>query len=80
MQEVTGDIAGAANLRLAQPIGSLMLAIRDSEELCDDIYESWVHDSQVLLWAQHSARPCTSQSHGHTTDVTVLPHKCPEPV
>ena len=45
MQEVTGDIAG--NLRLTQPIGTLMLAIRDCDEVYDDIYETWVHESQV---------------------------------
>ena len=32
---------------MTQPIGALMLAVRESEELCDDIYETWVHDSQV---------------------------------
>jgi len=50
-QEVTGDIAG--NLRLTQPIGTLMLAIRDSEEVYDDIYETWVHDSQVAVLSKH---------------------------
>ncbi len=46
MQEVTGDIAG--NLRLTQPIGTLMLALRDCDEVYDEIYETWVHDSQVF--------------------------------
>ena len=79
MQEVTGDIAGAASLRMGQPIGSLMLAIRDSEELCDDIYETWVHDSQVVPSAWHAAPPCTPQSHSHTTGVAVPPHRGPWP-
>lgn len=48
-QEVTGDVAG--NLRLTQPIGTLLLAVRDAEDLSDDIYETWVHDSQVSLKA-----------------------------
>ena len=68
LQDVTGDIAGAASLRMAQPIGLLMLAIRESEELCDDIYESWVHDSQVDLEAQQTDPHCTSQSDDRPTD------------
>ena len=44
-QEVTGDIAN--NLRLSQPVGALWLAVRDADDVFDDIYETWVHDSQV---------------------------------
>ena len=45
VQEVTGDIA--SNLRLTHPIGALWLAVRDADDVFDDIYETWVHDSQV---------------------------------
>ena len=45
VQEVTGDIAN--NLRLTHPIGALWLAVRDADDVFDDIYETWVHDSQV---------------------------------
>ena len=33
---------------MAQPIGALMAQVRTSDEMCDDIYENWVHDSQVV--------------------------------
>ncbi len=85
-QEVTGDIAGAASLRMTQPIGALMLAVRESEELCDDIYEIWVHDSQVVHWALHTASPVL-RPHGRHSAVCVSPQpaddvlrKCPVPV
>lgn len=89
MQEVTGDIAGAAGLRMTQPIGALMLAVRESEELCDDIYETWVHDSQVSL-CPLSPVHCTSQSNHRPIDITMppvsacsqfkhIPHACCNP-
>lgn len=71
LQEVTGDIAGAASLRMAQPIGLIMLAVRECEELCDDIYENWVHDSQVVFGAQNTAPHCTSQIDDRLTDLDI---------
>ena len=62
VQEVTGDIAN--NLRLSHPIGALWLAVRDADDVFDDIYETWVHDSQVphscqnLMWWQCSMMKC----------------------
>lgn len=44
-QEVTGDIVN--NLRLLHPVGALWLAVRDADDVFDDIYETWVHDSRV---------------------------------
>ncbi|BDA44800.1 probable DDB1- and CUL4-associated factor 1 at C-terminar half [Coccomyxa sp. Obi] len=41
-EEVTGDVM--VNMRSQQPIGTLLSAVKEEEEIYDEIYESWIHD------------------------------------
>lgn len=44
------------NLRSQQPIGAILSAVKEEEELYDEIYESWIHDRHVRFW------PCAGNS------------------
>ncbi len=47
LQEVTGDVM--VNMRSQQPIGALLSAVKQEEEIYDEIYESWIHDRHVRI-------------------------------
>lgn len=47
LQEVTGDVM--VNMRSQQPIGALLSAVKEEEEIYDEIYESWIHDRHVRI-------------------------------
>ena len=51
LQEVTGDVM--VNMRSQQPIGALLSAVKEEEEIYDEIYESWIHDRHVRILCCH---------------------------
>lgn len=43
------------NMRSQQPIGALLSAVKDEEEIYDEIYESWIHDRHVRICPVNTA-------------------------